>query len=145
MASNTQDVDIEAEPTAEPAETESGLDPNVAGTLSYLFGFVTGLIFFLIEGDNRFVRFHAAQSMVVSGLFLLAYIAVSIVGTVLTTIMFASTSTFLIGSVVSLFLGLVWLGLALGGFAIWAYLMVTTYQGKTTRLPVVAGIADKLV
>lgn len=147
MASNTQDVDIEAERTAkpEPAETESGLDENVAGTLSYLFGFVSGLIFFLIEGDNRFVRFHAAQSIVVSGLVVLAYIAVSIVGTVLTTLMFASTSTFLVGSLISLLLGLVWLVLSLGGFAIWVYLMVTTYKGKTTRLPVVAGIADKLV
>ncbi|QLK27746.1 hypothetical protein HYG81_09140 [Natrinema zhouii] len=144
MASNTQDVDIEAERAADPVETESGLEPNIAGALSYLVGFVTGLLFFVIEGDNPFVRFHAAQSMVVSGLFVLAYIAVSIVGTIL-TILFASMNTFIIGSIISLFLGLIWLGLALGGFAIWAYLMVTTYRGKTIRLPVVAGIADRLV
>ncbi|QSX00098.1 DUF4870 domain-containing protein [Haloterrigena alkaliphila] len=145
MASNTQDIDIEAERTAEPAETESGLDANVAGALSYLFGFVSGLILFLIEGDDRFVRFHAVQSMVVSGLVLLAYLAVSIVGTILTTVMFASTSTFVVGSIISLLLGVVWLGLVLGGFAIWVYLVVTAYRGKTTRLPVAAGIADKLV
>ncbi|WP_226039596.1 hypothetical protein [Natrinema sp. DC36] len=144
MESNTQDVDIEAERATEAAETESGLEPNIAGALSYLFGFITGLLFFVIEGDNRFVRFHAAQSMVVSGLFVLAYIAVSVVGTIL-TILFASMNTFIVGSIISLFLGLIWLGLALGGFAIWAYLVVTSYRGETIRLPVVAGIADKLV
>ncbi|WP_121741561.1 DUF4870 domain-containing protein [Natronorubrum halophilum] len=145
MASNTQDVDLEAERMTEPTETESGLDENVAGALSYLFGFVSGLIFFLIEGDNQFVRFHAAQSIVVSGLVVLASIVLSIGGTILTTVMFASTSTVIIGSIISLLLGLVWLGLTLGGFAVWVYLIVTTYRGKTTRLPVVAGIADKLV
>ncbi|WP_207587219.1 hypothetical protein [Halomontanus rarus] len=147
MASNTQDVDLEAERTVkpEPAETESGLDENVAGALSYLFGFVSGLIFFVIEDDNQFVRFHAAQSIVVSGLAVLAFITLSIVGVVFTTIMSISTSTFIIGTLISLFLGLVWLVLTLGGFGIWVYLVVTAYQGKTTRLPVVAGIADKLV
>lgn len=144
MASNTQDVEIEAERAVDTAETESGLEPNIAGALSYLVGFVTGLLFFVIEGDNRFVRFHAAQSMVVSGLFVLAFIALSIVGTIL-TILFASMNTFIIGSIISLFLGLIWLGLAVGGFAIWAYLIVTSYRGETTRLPVVAGIADRLV
>ena len=142
MERNTREIDIEA---GSIAQTESGLDANIAGTLSYLFGFVSGVIFFLIEGDNRFVRFHAAQSMVISGLVVLAYIAVTVVGTVLTTVMFTSTSTFAIGSIVSLLLGLVWLGLTLGGFVVWLYLMVTAYQGRTTRLPVAAGIADKLV
>ncbi|PGF16260.1 hypothetical protein CP556_09120 [Natrinema sp. CBA1119] len=144
MASNTQDVDIEAERAADAVETESGLEPNIAGALSYLFGFITGLLFFVIEGDNRFVRFHAAQSMVVSGLFILSSIAVSVVGTIV-TILFASLNSFIIGSIISLFLGLLWLGLAVGGFAIWAYLMVTSYRGETIRLPVVAGIADRLV
>ncbi|WP_114576086.1 DUF4870 domain-containing protein [Saliphagus sp. LR7] len=148
MASKTSDVDIEAEAAAEPTEpteTGSGLDENVAGALSYLFGFVTGLIFFLIEKENRFVRFHAAQSMVVTGLLFLAYVALSIVGTVISTVLFASTSTFLVGSIVSLVLGLVWLALIVGGFALWVYLMVNAYRGETTRLPVAAGITDKLV
>lgn len=145
MASNTPDVDIEAETAAEPAETGSGLDENIAGVLSYLFGFLSGLIFFLVEKENQFVRFHAAQSMVFSGLLFLAYVALSIVGTVISTVMFASTSTFLVGSIVSLVIGLVWLGLIVGGFGLWIYLMVKAYRGETTRLPIAAGIADKLV
>lgn len=42
-------------------------------------------------------------------------------------------------------LGLIWLVLALGGFAAWVYLMVKAYQGKTTQMPIAAKIADKLV
>lgn len=148
MASNTPDVDIEAETAAErtePAETGSGLEENVAGALSYLFAPISGLVFFLVEKENQFVRFHAAQSMVFGGLLVMAYIMVSIVGTVVSTVLIASSSTFIIGSLVSLVIGLAWLALAVGGFALWVYLMVKAYQGETTRLPIAAGIADKLV
>ena len=47
--------------------TSTGIQPNVAALLSYLLGWVTGLIFFLIEKDNKFVRFHAMQSIIVFG------------------------------------------------------------------------------
>lgn len=143
MASATHDIDEES--GAATVESESGLDENVAGALSYLFGFVTGLIFFLIEKENDFVRFHAAQSIAFSGLLFVAYMALSIVGTVMTTVLFSSTSTFFVGSIVSIVLGLVWLVLALGGVAAWIYLLIKAYQGKTPRIPVAAGIADKLM
>ena len=146
MASNTQDIDATGdEPPVESGEMESGLDENVAGALSYLFGLVTGLIFYLIEQDNAYVRFHAAQSMVVSGIVFVAYIGLSILGTVVSSILFTSSSTFFLGSIVSLVLGLIWLVLALGGFGLWVYLMVRAYQGKTPRVPIAAGIADSLV
>ncbi|WP_231188364.1 hypothetical protein [Haladaptatus sp. DYF46] len=120
MASTTQDINTETETVAPAVESDSGLDENVAGALSYLFGLVTGLLF-------------------------VAYIAVSVIGTAITTVVFTSTNTFFIGSIVSLVLGLVWLVLALGGFTAWVYLMTKTYQGESPRLPVTAGIADKLV
>ena len=146
MASNTQDIDATGdEPPVASGETESGLDENVAGALSYLFGLVTGLIFYLIEQDNPYVRFHAAQSMVVTGIVFAAYIALSIVGMIVSTVLVTSSSTFFLGSIVSLVLGLIWLVLALGGFALWVYLMIRAYQGKTPRVPIAAGIADSLV
>jgi uncharacterized membrane protein len=43
-------------------KTSTGFDANVAAALSYLVGFVTGIIFLLVEKENRFVRFHAMQS-----------------------------------------------------------------------------------
>lgn len=146
MATTTDDIDGEAETSTVTAEeTSSGMDENVAGALSYLFGFVTGLIFFLIEKENDYVRFHAAQSIAVWGLLFVAYIGLSFVGTIFSTVLFSSSSTFIIGSLVSLVLGLAWLVLGLGGFALWVYLMVRAYQGKTPRVPIAAGIADKLV
>src|SRR6266705_1100109 len=43
-----------------------GLEPHIAAGLSYVGIFVTGLIFFLLEKQNRFVRFHAMQSIIFS-------------------------------------------------------------------------------
>jgi uncharacterized membrane protein len=145
MASNTQDIDVEREPVAPATESESGLDGNVAGALSYLFGFVSGLILFLIERDNHFVRWHAAQSMAFSGVLIVTYIALTFLGTVVSVAAFSgSTGAFLIGNLFSLVLGLVWLVVALGGFVAWVYLMVKAYQGETPRMPIAAKIADKL-
>ena len=39
--------------------TSMGMQANVAAGLNYLFGWIGGLIFFLGEKQNRFVRFHA--------------------------------------------------------------------------------------
>lgn len=145
MASSTREINTETEPAVSTDESESGLDGNVAGTLSYLFGFVSGLIFYLIEKDDSFVRWHAAQSMAFSGVLIVAYIALTFLGTVVSVAAFSgSTGGFLIGSLFSLILGLVWLVVALGGFVAWVYLMVKAYQGETPRMPVAAGIADKL-
>jgi uncharacterized membrane protein len=47
----------------EAPKTSIGLDQNIAGALCYLFGWVTGLVFYLIEKDNSFVRYHAMQSI----------------------------------------------------------------------------------
>ena len=52
-------------PTATTSST--GLQPNVAGALSYLLGIITGVLFLVIEKENRFVRFHAAQSITAFG------------------------------------------------------------------------------
>jgi uncharacterized membrane protein len=46
-------------------KTSTGLEANLAAALSYLVGFVTGIIFLLVEKENRFVRFHAMQSTLV--------------------------------------------------------------------------------
>lgn len=59
-------------------ETEQkvfGLENNVAGALAYIGGFVTGLIFFFANEENKFVRFHALQSILLSlPLFILSII-----------------------------------------------------------------------
>lgn len=100
-----------------------GLDANLAGALSYFW--VIGLIFFLIEKKNRFVRFHAFQA--------LAYgVALIIVGIALNIL---SHYFFLLGCAGGL-LELVW-------FVGAVYAAVQAYNGKWFQLPVVGDLALK--
>jgi hypothetical protein len=55
-----------ASPSGPAVSSQSGLAENVAGLLCYVLGWITGLIFFLTD-KRPFVRFHAAQSIVVFG------------------------------------------------------------------------------
>lgn len=152
MASNPVDATSVAEVSPdehaemEAPRTETGLEENVAGALAYVFGIITGLLFYLVERENAFVRFHAAQSIAVSGLILAASIGLSIVGVLVSALLFTgSTGGLIAGSLVSLFLTFVWLGLVMGSFGLWVYLIVRAYQGRTPRIPIAAPLADRLV
>lgn len=139
MASKT--IDTPEQEIVQPTET---MEPTLMAALSYVLGFVTGLVVFLVEKEDRFVRFHAAQSIALS---VLGFV-LSIVLTVVQTLVFAlffSNATAGLGAILSLGLGLVWLVVGLGGFVLWVYLIVRAYQGATPRIPVAAGLADRLV
>jgi uncharacterized membrane protein len=105
----------------------SGMAENVAGLLCYVLGWVTGLIFFFID-KRPFVRFHAAQSIVVFGGLMIVQIAL--------------TMTFLAGGV-ALGFGLRAL-VSILGFVLWILLMIKAYQGERYRLPIAADLADQL-
>lgn len=111
---------------ADQGQQSSGLDPKVASLLCYLCGWVTGLIFILIEKQNKDVRFHAWQAF----FFGLAGIAIYVVLMVLTAILPLLTS------ILSL---VVWLGL----IVLWVILMVKAYQGERFKLPVIGDLAEK--
>jgi uncharacterized membrane protein len=120
-------------PTAQGASgtaagTSTGLDPKVAALLTYLFGWVTGLIFFLIEKEHREVRFHAAQSILVSLTFIAVYIALSIVAMI---------------PVIGLLALLGYAVVGLGGFVLWVYLLIQGYNLNHVRLPVLGAMADE--
>ncbi|MCX7779894.1 MAG: DUF4870 domain-containing protein [Negativicutes bacterium] len=108
-----------------------GLQNNVAATLSYVFGWVTGLIFFFLEKD-RFIRFHAAQSLLFFG-------AVQVLNMLLAFPMGGMLS--FLWDVLSMLKGLV----SLGSFVIWILLMYKTYNGEYYKLPIVGDYAEKLV
>jgi uncharacterized membrane protein len=118
------------------APATAGLADNVAGVLCYSLGWLTGIIFLVIDKRHS-VRFHAAQSIVVfGGMFILYWI----VGA-----MFATSIAF--GSI-----GLGWtfgytifMVLRLVFIVLWILLMWKAYQGEQFRLPVAANIADSLV
>lgn len=111
-----------------------GLEPNVAALLSYLAGWITGLVFFLLEKDNKYVRFHALQSLVVFGGLTVAWIALSVFWGVL-----AALRLYFLFPLLNLMNGL----LSLGGLGLWIFLMIKAYQGEKIKLPVVSDIAEK--
>jgi uncharacterized membrane protein len=135
---STVEPQVETSESAERSAT--GLDSNLAGALSYVLGFITGAILLIVETDDAFVRFHAAQSVAVfAGL-----LAVN-VGLTLVSIVVGIAIGGLLGSLVSGLLGLVGLLVGLAGLVAWVGLIVTAYQGKTVRVPVAAGVADRIV
>lgn len=128
----------ETEVAETETETSSGLDENVAGALSYLLGPITGILFYLIEEENEFVRFHAVQSTIVFG----GLVVLSLLIGVLTSI-FALIP--IIGWIIGLVLGLVSLLLAPIGLVLWVLLMYKAYDGDRFELPVVGEMSAKYV
>jgi uncharacterized membrane protein len=110
------------------------VEENVAGLLCYVGGWLTGLVFFLID-KRPFVRFHAAQSIFVFGGLHIIYI-------ILTTIFISS---FWVGGWGFFsFTGLLFDALRLAALVLWIVLMVKAYQGERFRIPIAADLADSL-
>ncbi len=107
--------------TKDLGKTSTGMQANVAALLCYLVGWITGLIFFLIEKENKFVRFHALQSLVVFGS--LTVLSIILVVTV-------------VGIVLVPFLNI-------AALILWIVLMIKAYQGNKFKLPVAGDIAEK--
>ncbi|HXM94742.1 MAG TPA: DUF4870 domain-containing protein [Candidatus Dormibacteraeota bacterium] len=115
---------------AVPAASASseGLAENVAGLLCYVLGWVTGIIFLLID-KRPFVRFHAAQSIVVFGALTVFRIGLGIITS------FGGLFGFGVWAMISLLLGLV-------GLVLWVLLMIKAYQHELYKVPIAAGIAE---
>jgi uncharacterized membrane protein len=109
----------------------SGLQENVAGCLCYALGWLTGILFLLID-RRPFVRFHAAQSIVVFG-------ALNLLRVVLRFGFFGSRYYGFFS-----FLGLLLLLVSVVTLIAWVMLMVLAYQGKRYEVPVAAGIAKSI-
>ena len=105
-------------------KSSTGLAENVAGLLCYVLGWVSGLVFVLIEQENKFVRFHAIQSIYVFG-------ALTIAGIILGWIPF-------IGGVLATLISIL-------GFVLWIILMIRAYQGVRFKLPWAGNFAEKWV
>jgi uncharacterized membrane protein len=120
---------------ASPAAA-SGLTANTAGALAYLAGIITGILFLVIDPYKRdgFVRFHGFQSIFFNIAWIVLWMAWMVVGLVLGEV---TKGLFFILQVP------IDLVLMVGGFALWAFLMYSAYQGKTPRLPVIGALAAK--
>lgn len=117
------------------AVTAPQMAENVAGLLCYVLGWITGLIFYFID-KRPFVRFHAAQSIVVFGGLHLITIVIGIFFGV-SIFAGAGVGGFTMGYALYSLIGLVEL-------VLWVMLMIKAYQGERFRVPIAADLADKL-
>jgi uncharacterized membrane protein len=117
-----------------PATPTTGLAPNVAGALAYVLGPITGVLFLVLEKENRFVRFHAAQSITTGLLMIAVSIALSVVSSVLAFVP-------VLGWIAALLLTLV---AGFGSFVLWLLLMWRASQGKEWEVPVAGAFARRI-
>jgi uncharacterized membrane protein len=115
---------------------DTGMSENVAALLSYLLGWITGIIFLLID-KRPFVRFHAAQSIVVFG-------GLHVINIVL-GIFFVRAGFMMMGGLGAFGLGSALFSLiSLLAFVLWILLMVKAYQHEKFEVPIAAGIAKSI-
>jgi uncharacterized membrane protein len=103
-------------------KTSMGMEQNLEGLLCYVLGWVTGIVFLVMEKDNKLVRFHAVQSIVVFG-------ALTIVAIILSFIP-------IVGWIINTILGI-------AAFILWIVLMMKAYQGTMYKLPIAGDLAEK--
>lgn len=104
--------------------SSTGLSENVAGTLCYVLGFVTGLIFLFVEKTSGYVRFHAMQSLITFGLLFIASVFVNFLPG--------------IGTILGFLLGIL-------TFVLWVFLMFKAWNGVRYQLPWIGAEAEKQV
>ena len=110
--------------------TSMGMQPNVEAGLSYVLTWVTGLIFFLMEKQNRFVRFHAMQSILFFGGLTVINIILNVIGS------FGVPGLWYLTSLLSWAVGIV-------GLVGYIVLLINAFQGKYFKLPIVGDYAEK--
>jgi uncharacterized membrane protein len=107
----------------EKARSSTGLDENVAGFLCYLFGFITGIVFLVVEKESRFVKFHAMQSTI-------TFLSLFVISLVLGFI-----------PIIGLLVYPIWI-LSL---ILWLLLMIKALRGERYVLPIVGKMAEEKV
>lgn len=131
-----ENASAQAASAAAPASTSTGMTPNVAGALAYILGLLTGIVFLVVDPykNDKFVRFHAFQSIFFNVAWIALWIILSILGSIL------SFATAGIGALILLPLG----GLVALVFVIlWLYLMYKAYRNERFMLPVIGELAVK--
>ncbi len=122
-----------------------GLDGNVAAALGYPIGIIA-IICLIMEKENRFVKFHALQSILLHVAFIVVAIAVWIIGIILVIVgvaASAATNSSAFGGLFSMLFGLIWLAVIAGYIGGLIYAAVKAYGGNKFMLPVIGGMADK--
>lgn len=118
----------------QPIIQAAPMQDNVASALCYVLGFITGIVFLVMEpySRNRAIRFHAFQSIFLNVVVIAAEIVLGIFFSIFVRITFGF-------GILGLFWPLFWLACVI----LWLYMILSTYQGKTVLLPVIGPLAQK--
>src|SRR6185369_16807433 len=129
------------QPPARQGKTQVlGLDYNIAGLLCYIpFGFIAAIVFLLTEPkENRFVRFHAIQSLLFGGVMVALSIVLQIVGLIMSHVP-------VIGGVFALLMIPVSIIIFFGSLALMVVLILKAYQNQMWRIPIIGEYAERLL
>ncbi len=105
-------------------KSSTGLNENIAGLLCYVLGWVSGIVFLLLERESKFVKFHAVQSIIVFGV-------LSVVNSALDWIP-------VLGLIVGIISGIL-------AFVLWILLMVKASQGERYKIKWAGDYAERWV
>jgi uncharacterized membrane protein len=128
-------------PPVQSGKSSTGLDENVAALLSYVFGWISGLVFLLIEKDSRLVRFHAVQSIILNVASAVLLIGLEIVSVVVSLVL--SQVSGALSFIVGIVFWLVIMVLALAIVAAWVVCLIKAYQGQYFKLPIIGNFAEQ--
>jgi uncharacterized membrane protein len=122
-----------------------GLDGNLAAALGYPIGIIA-IICLIMEKENRFVKFHALQSILLHVGFLVVAIALWIIGIVLLIAGVAAsavTNSGALGGIMGMLMGLIWLVVVVAYIGGLIFAAVKAYGGAEFKLPVIGNMAEK--
>ena len=131
-----------------PSRSGSGLEPNIAAALSYIW--IVGVIFYLLEKENRFIRFHAMQSILFGIANSILMMVLVVVAMILTFVSIGASAAVGggIGSLLGLLVWLIWMLFWLIAMALLVGLIfaaVKAYQGQMFKLPIIGKLAENIV
>jgi len=105
----------------EKERSSTGLDENVAGFFCYLLGFITGIIFLMVEKKSNFVKFHAMQSTI-------TFLSLFVISFILRLI-----------PIIGLLVYPIWILTLI----LWLLLMIKALRGERYSLPIVGKMAEE--
>jgi uncharacterized membrane protein len=103
-------------------KSSTGMAPNLAAALSYLLGVITGIIFYVLEKENKFVRFHAMQSILFCG----AWIVINVI------LMIIPVIGWMVAGIVNII-----------GIVLWLIVLLKAFSGEQFKIPLIGDLAEK--
>lgn len=103
-------------------KTSLDISENLEGLLCYLLTWISGIIFLIIEKDNKFVRFHALQSI-------FTFLPLTVIAYIFNWI---PIIRWIIGGMISII-----------SFILWIVLMIKAYNGEKYKLPIIGDLIEK--